>query len=90
MNECQADRPVHAFWTANSVVDKVIGKAQEYSALKIGSESKKWIQGCSNEIGRLPRGVLPHISQDQKPFISFIRMKTRRIDELHIYVLLLS
>ena len=61
MNEYQANRPVHAFWTANSVVDKVTGKAQEYSALKIGSESKKWIQGCSNEIGRLPRGVLPHI-----------------------------
>lgn len=37
----QENRPARAFWTANLVVDKVTGEAREYSALKIGSESKK-------------------------------------------------
>ena len=62
----QENRPTHALWTTNSVVDKITGEALEYSALKLGVESKKWIQGYSNEIGRLASGVLPRMKSGSK------------------------
>ena len=51
----------HAFWKANVMVDPVTGTSMEYNHLKLSSESKEWIQGCSNEMGRLAKGVRPHM-----------------------------
>ena len=53
--------PCHAFFTANAVLDPITGSALEYSKLKLGENAKAWIHGCSNEIGRLARGVHPQI-----------------------------
>ena len=52
--------PPKAFFTANAVVDPATGASLEYPQLKLGNEAKAWIKGCSNEIGRLARGVYPH------------------------------
>ena len=61
------------------------GEAQGYSALKIGSESKKWIQGCSNEIGRLASGVLPRTKSGSK-MIHFIHPSKKPTDRRATYL----
>ena len=81
----QENRPAHAFWTANSVVDKVTGEALEYSALKLGIDSKKWIQGCSNEMGRLASGVLPHMKSGSQT-IHFIHPSEKPSDRRATYL----
>ena len=53
--------PAHAFWTANTVVDPDTGASLEYKDLKLGEDSQQWLQGCSNEMGRLAQGVRPHM-----------------------------
>ena len=49
--------PAHAYWTANAVVDPATGLALEYNALRLGPDSQLWIQGASNEMGRLAQGL---------------------------------
>ena len=49
--------PPQAFFSANSGVDSTTGASLEYPQLKLGDNAKNWIKGCSNEIGRLARGV---------------------------------
>jgi hypothetical protein len=48
--------PAHAFWTANAVVNPSTGTALEYPQLKLGKESKLWLEAASREIGRLAQG----------------------------------
>ena len=81
----QENRPAHAFWTANSAVDKVTGEALEYSALKLGAESKKLIQSCSNEMGRLASDVLPHMKLGSKT-IHFIHPSEKPSDRRATYL----
>ena len=81
----QENRPTHALWTTNSVVDKITGEALEYSALKLGVESKKWIQGYSNEIGRLASGVLPRMKSGSKT-IHFIHPSEKKLDIRDTYL----
>jgi hypothetical protein len=51
--------PAHAFWTANAVVDPSTGNALEYPQLKLGDDSKLWLEAASREIGRLAQGKQP-------------------------------
>ena len=51
--------PSHAFWTANAVVNPSTGTALEYSELKLGKDSKPWLEAASREIGRLAQGKQP-------------------------------
>ena len=51
--------PAHAFWTANAVVDPSTGTALEYPQLKLGDDSKLWLEAASREIGRLAQGKQP-------------------------------
>ena len=53
--------PSHAFFTANAVLDPDTGTALEYPQLNLGKNTKEWIRGCSNEIGRLAREVHPRM-----------------------------
>jgi hypothetical protein len=49
-----AKLPANAFWTTNSVVvDPTSGASLECTQLKLGPDSKPWIQAAANKIGRL-------------------------------------
>ena len=61
----------HSFWTANLMVNSVTGASMEYKYLKLSSESKEWIQCCSNEMVRLANGVRPNMLT---PYILFTRL----------------
>ena len=54
-------------------------------ALKIGSESKKWIQGCSNKIGRLDSGFRLHIKSGSET-IHFIHPSEKKLDIRDTYL----
>ena len=49
--------PHEAFFAANAVVNTETGVAEEYPKLKLGLDSKLWIRGCAQEIGRLEQGT---------------------------------
>jgi len=51
--------PAHAFWTANAVVNPSTRTALEYPQLKLGEDSKLWLEAASREIGRLAQGKQP-------------------------------
>jgi hypothetical protein len=53
----QPTYPAYAYWTANAVVDPATGLALEYNQLRLGPDSKLWIQGATNEMGRLAQGL---------------------------------
>jgi hypothetical protein len=44
---------------ANGVICPITGQNQEYRQLIQGPEKDKWIQGCTNELGRLLLGIDP-------------------------------
>ena len=45
----------------NTIVDPDTGASLEYKDLKLGENSQHWLQGCSNEMGRLAQGVRSHM-----------------------------
>ena len=77
--------PCHAFFTTNIVLDPIIGAALEYSKLKLGGNSKAWIRGCSNEIGRLARAVHPQIMTGSNT-IHFIHPSLKPADRTATYL----
>ena len=61
-NRCiHGSLPPEAFFTANSVIDPETGAALEYRHLRVGPNAKEWLQGASNEIGRLAQGLEPNM-----------------------------
>ena len=48
--------PHHAYYSANSLMCEKTGAALEYCHLKIGANSKLWLESASKEIGRLAQG----------------------------------
>jgi hypothetical protein len=61
--------PAHAFWTANAVVDPSTGTALEYPQLKLGDNSKLWLEATSRKIGRIAQGKQPDMP-DKIPGVS--------------------
>jgi hypothetical protein len=50
--------PPPATWhRANTVIDPATGASLEYRDLKLGNNATQWLQGASNEIGRLAQGM---------------------------------
>ena len=77
--------PCHAFFTANAVLDPITGAALEYPKLKLGDNAKAWIRGCSNEIGRLARGVHPQMMTGSNT-IHFIHPSQKPPDRTATYL----
>jgi hypothetical protein len=44
------------YWRANAVVNPNTGKIEEWRHVKVGEESRTWLKGAANEIGRLAQG----------------------------------
>jgi hypothetical protein len=44
---------------AHAVIDPNMGKSQNYRQLMQGPDANVWIQGCTNEMGRLLLGIDP-------------------------------
>jgi hypothetical protein len=44
---------------AHAVIDPTTGKLQNYQQLMQGPDADIWIQGCTNEMGRLLLGIDP-------------------------------
>ena len=61
----------------------------EYSQLKLGNEAKAWIKGCSNEIGRLARGVYPQMMTGSNT-IHFIHPNQKPPDRVATYLRIVS
>ena len=78
-----------AFFTANAVVDSTTGASLEYPQLKLGKEAKAWIKGCSNEIGRLARGIYPQMIIESNT-IHFIYPSQKPSDRVATYLHIVS
>ena len=57
----------------------------EYPQLILGDKAKHWIKGCSNEIGRLARGVHPQMMTDFNT-IHFIHLSQKPSDRVATYL----
>lgn len=53
--------PCVSEYYANAVVDPETGQNMSYAKLKAGPNGAEWEQAMANELGRLTKGVLPHM-----------------------------
>ena len=74
-----------AFFTVNSIADPTPGASLEYPQLKLGDKAENWIKGCSNETGRLARGVHPQIMIGSNT-IHFIHPSQKPSDRVATYL----
>ena len=61
----------------------------EYPQLKLGKEAKAWIKSCSNEIGRLARGVHPQM-MTRSNTLHFIHPTQKPTDRVATYLRIVS
>ena len=77
--------PSHAFFTANDVLELDTCATLQYPQLKLRKTQKEWIDGYSNEIGRLVNGVHPRMMNGSNP-IHFILPSQNLANRTAIYL----